>query len=68
MPIPRKVVIECPKCDYAKVVIRGDSLPDASMFQKCPKCGEMMMDSEKSVEDVSGVFGALFGLFERLKK
>ena len=63
MPISRKVVIECPKCGYIKIVTRGDCLPDASMFQKCPKCGEMMNDSEKSVEEADGVLAKILGLF-----
>jgi len=62
MPISRKVVVECPKCGYTKVVIRGDALPDASMFLKCPKCGEMMVDSDKGSKEV-GIFGKVFNLF-----
>lgn len=65
MPIPKKVVIECPKCGFTKVVTRGDCLPDASMFQKCPKCSEIMVDSVKSVEEVSGVLRTVLGLFEK---
>jgi len=63
MPISRKVVIECPKCGYSKVVTRGDCLPDASMFQKCPKCDELMKDSEKSIEEANGVLARILGLF-----
>lgn len=63
MPISRKVIVECPKCGYTKIVTRGDSLPDKSMFQKCPKCGEMMRDSGRGVDDVNGVLDAVLGLF-----
>lgn len=63
MPVSRKVVIACLKCAFTKVVTRGDRLPDASMFQKCPKCSEMMVDSEKSVEEVSGILSTVLGLF-----
>jgi predicted nucleic-acid-binding Zn-ribbon protein len=65
MPIAKKVVIECPKCGFTKVVTRGDCLPDASMFQKCPKCGDMMVDSEKSVEEASGILSTILGLFRK---
>lgn len=63
MSVPRKVVIVCPKCGFTKVVDRGDCLPDASMFQKCPKCSEMMVDSDKTPEEVSGVLSTVLGLF-----
>ena len=65
MPISRKVVVECPKCGYTKVVTRGDALPDASMFQKCPKCGEMMVDSDKHVNDLGGVLNSLFNFIKK---
>ncbi|MCF6245429.1 MAG: hypothetical protein L3J43_10405 [Sulfurovum sp.] len=68
MPIPHKVVIECHKCQYTKVVTRGDCLPDTSMFQKCPKCGAMMQDSKKSADEVGGILGTLVDSVKKLLK
>lgn len=65
MSIPIKVVIECPQCGFSKKVTRGDSLPDTSMFQKCPKCGTIMVDSKKSVTDSRDTLSAIFGLFKK---
>ena len=61
--ISKKVVMECPRCHFTKVVRRGDCLPDASMFQQCSKCGAMMMDSKKSVDEVEGILGKILGVF-----
>ena len=63
MPLPHKVAIECPKCTYTKVVTRGDCLPDASMFQKCPKCGEIMKDSVKSVDESNSIIDTFLDFF-----
>lgn len=68
MPVPSKVVIECPKCQYTKVVTRGDCLPDASMFQKCAKCDTMMQDSKKSADEVGGLLNAVVDGFKKLLK
>ena len=48
MPRARKVVIECPKYTYTKVVTRGNYLPDASMFLICTKSNERIKDSENA--------------------
>ena len=55
MPISHKIVLECPKYGYTKVVNRGDCLPDVSIVQTCPKCEKMMNDSKKSVDNVGEV-------------
>lgn len=68
MPRAKKMVIECPKCTYARVVTRGDCLPDDSTFQHCPKCGEMMIGSDKSVDEVSSIVDDFLGLFRRKKR
>jgi len=65
MPVPKEIVVECPKCSFTKVVTRGDCLPDASMFQKCPKCGEMMHDSKQNIDDVNGVLNTILELFKK---
>ena len=67
LPIARKIVIECPTCGFTKVVTRGDCLPDASMFQKCFRCNKIMVDSEKRVEEVEGVFNTIFNFFDLIK-
>jgi hypothetical protein len=33
------------------------------MFQQCSKCGAMMMDSKKSVDEVEGILGKILGVF-----
>ena len=72
MPLSRRVVIECPKCGYTKIVVRGDCLPDKSMFQKCPKCKTFMIDSDKSVEEVmnkpSNLINELTELIDKIFK
>ena len=67
LPIARKIVIECPTCGFTNVVTRGDCLPDASMFQKCFRCNKIMVDSEKRVEEVEGVFNTIFNFFDLIK-
>lgn len=66
MAIPVKIVMECPKCGYAKVVTRGDCLPNESIFQKCPKCGTLMVDSDKRPEDVEGVLDKIVNVIKKL--
>lgn len=65
MPVSTKIVVECPKCGYTKVVKRGDVLPDASMFQKCPICGTTMRYSKKSVNEAYGILDIVFKLFRK---
>lgn len=63
MPVSQKIVIECPECGYTKVITRNDALPDVSMFQKCPKCGSLMVESQKHVDEAEGVSDVVLGWF-----
>lgn len=63
MPVSQKIVIECLKCGYTKVITRNDALPDTSMFQECPKCGTLMVESQKRVDEVEGALDAVLEWF-----
>lgn len=67
MPISQKIIKVCPKCNYTKVVYRGDCLPDSSMFQKCPICKNMMIDSDKNEDEIGGVLDVVFKFLRNIK-
>ncbi len=59
MPLSRKVKLVCSKCGYSKSVLVGDAINPSKLIQKCPKCGSLMLPSNKMES---------FSVFDKIKK